>query len=118
MKDLAPKIYRQRLVIEGLYSIQVNSSVLKEYMNKISEKIGMTIIYGPIVKNLAGKIFPKHKGFEAIMIWAESGTSVYTWENEKFFTVDIYSCKKFDSKLAVNFTKDFLSAKKIVFKNV
>ena len=118
MKNLASKIYRQRLVIEGIYSIQVTPSKLKSYMNELSDKIGMTIIYGPIVKNLAGKINPIHKGLESFLIWAESGTSVYTWENEKFFTVDIYSCKKFDVKTAVNFTKKYFNTKEIVFKSV
>ena len=78
----------------------------------------MTIIYGPIVKNLAGKINPIHEGHEAVMIWAESGASVYTWKKQKFFTADIYSCKEFDNRTAVKFTKDFFKAKEIEFKCV
>jgi S-adenosylmethionine decarboxylase len=118
MKNLAPKIYRQRLVIEGLYTTKVDSNVLKKYLRSFSEKIGMTIVYGPIVKNLAGRVNSIHKGLEAILIWAESGVAVYTWEKQKFFTVDIYTCKKFDSKTAVKFTKEFFKAEQIVFKNV
>lgn len=118
MKNLASKIYRQRLVIEGIYSVDVTPSKLKTYMRTLSGKIGMTIIYGPMVKNLAGKINPIHQGLEAFLIWAESGTQVYTWENENFFTVDIYSCKKFEVKTAVDFTKEYFKAKELVFKSV
>jgi len=117
-RDLNPDIFRQRLVIEGLYSENINAEMLKGYIEKLSKVIKMTIIYGPIVKNLAGKVFPHHAGFECQAIWAESGLSVYTWTNKKFFTVDIYTCKKFDVKDAVNFTKDYFKCKDIVWKEV
>jgi len=118
MKDLAPNIYRQRLVIEGLYTTEINPSKLRKFMKNLSTQLGMTIIYGPIVKNLAANINPIHKGFECILIWAESGTSVYTWENKNFFTVDIYTCKRFDVNTTVNFIRNFFEAKEIEFKNV
>ncbi|MBU2229066.1 S-adenosylmethionine decarboxylase [Patescibacteria group bacterium] len=118
MKDLAPSIYRQRLVIEGLYTIKIKPSMLKKFMKDLSVKLNMTIIYGPVVKNLAENINPVHKGYECILIWAQSGTQVYTWEKNKFFTVDIYSCVKYDAKMATKFTKDFFEAKQIVSKNV
>jgi len=118
MKDLAPKIYRQRLIIEGFYTIEIKPIKLKKFMKNLSVQLGMTVIYGPIVKNLAGKINPLHKGFECVLIWAESGTSIYTWNKERFFTIDIYSCKKFDVNTAVKFTKDFFGAKELVFKSV
>jgi len=118
MKDLAPKIYRQRLIIEGLYTIDPKPSKLKKFMKSLSAELGMTIIYGPMVKDLAGKIHPSQKGFECILIWAESGASVYTWEKEKFFTIDIYTCKKFNIKTAINLSKEFFEAKEIVFKSV
>jgi len=118
MKNLASKIYRQRLVIEGIYSTDITPSKLKNYMQTLSGKLGMTIIYGPLVKNLAGKINPFHSGLEAFLIWAESGTQVYTWEKDKFFTVDIYSCKKFKAKTAVEYTKEYFKAKELVYKSV
>lgn len=116
MKNFAPHITRQRLTIEGIYSIDVTPSKIKTYMCTLSDRIGMTVIYGPMVKNLAGKINPIHKGLEAFLIWAESGTQVYTWENDNFFTVDIYSCKEFDVKTAVDFTKKYFKAKKIDYE--
>lgn len=118
MKDLAPNIYRQRLIIEGLYDIEIEPQKLEKFMKDFSNKLSMTIIYGPIVKNLAENIDPKYKGFECILIWAESGASIYTWESERFFSMDIYTCKKFDVDIAVEMVKEFFKPKEIVFKSV
>ncbi|MEK6800772.1 MAG: S-adenosylmethionine decarboxylase [Nanoarchaeota archaeon] len=118
MRDLAPKIYRQRLVIEGIYTIEITPQRLKDYLKDLSTKLGSTIIFGPIIKNLAGKINSIHEGFEGVLIWAESGVSIYTWKKENFFTIDIYTCKKFNNRTAVKFTKEFFKTKDIVFKSV
>jgi len=118
MKDLAPNIFRQRLIIEGLYKIEITPLKLEEFMRTLSELLEMTIIYEPIVKNLAENINPIHKGFECVMIWAESGVSLYTWELEKFFTIDIYSCKKYDIDTVANFAKDHFYATEVVFKSI
>ena len=32
MKNLEPKIYRQRLIIEGKQSIEITADVIKEYL--------------------------------------------------------------------------------------
>jgi S-adenosylmethionine/arginine decarboxylase-like enzyme len=118
MKNFAPKICRQRMVIEGIYSAELNPAKLKNFMHGLSKKLRMTILFGPIVKNLAGKFNPKHKGYECILIWASSGASVYTWEYHNFFTVDIYTCRKFDHKKALAYVKDFFKAEKIAYKNI
>lgn len=118
MKNLYAKIYRQRLIIEGIYTTKVTGPKLKTYLKDLSDHLEMTIIYGPIVKNLAGKVNSFHDGLESVLIWAESGVSTYVWDKQKFFTVDIYSCKKFSVKKAVNFSKKFFKAKKIVSKSV
>lgn len=118
MKNLEPSIYRQRLVIEGKYKIKPTPAKLKQYMNGLSELAQMTIIYGPMVKNLAARVNPIHAGYESVMIWAESGVQVYTWNKKDFFTVDVYTCKRMDSKKVVAYTKKFFDAKEIAFKQV
>ena len=118
MKNLAPDIFRQRLIIEGIYIEKPTVFSLKRLMQSLSKKLGMKIIYGPLVHDLAGNLNPLHKGFECNLIWAESGASVYTWDRNSFFSVDIYTCKKFDSKVAVKHVKTFFKAKEIQFKEV
>lgn len=58
-------------------------------------------------------------GWAGWMHWETSGVHFYAWEQPAlFFSVDIYTCKKFDSKLAANFTKEFFGAKELVYKSV
>jgi S-adenosylmethionine/arginine decarboxylase-like enzyme len=118
MEDLAPEIFRKRLVVEGLYSIELDPDMLKEMLIELSKKLDMTIIYGPQVHNLAAAVNPLHAGFECNLIWAESGACVYTWNQYRFFTVDIYTCKEFDTSYTVEFFRNFFQASKIVYKEV
>lgn len=118
MKDLCPQIPRQRLVIEGLYEAPLSRASLKAFLQGLSKHLGMRIIYGPVVKDVAGSINPKHKGFECIVIWAESGANLYTWNSYGFFTLDIYTCKKFSVPRTVSFVKKHFKATKLEFKEV
>lgn len=57
-----------------------------------------------------------HHGIAGFMGWAESGCSIYTWDKFNFLTVEIYTCKKFDVKKAVDFVKTFFKCNKITFE--
>lgn len=118
MKDLCPAIPRQRLIVEGLYEGAYSKRQLRDFLVALSTHLGMKVIYGPIVKDVAGSVNPKHKGYECIVIWAESGANLYTWNSYGFFTIDIYTCKKFSVPKAVAFVKKHLRATKLVHKNV
>jgi S-adenosylmethionine/arginine decarboxylase-like enzyme len=118
LKDLAPSIYRQRLCIEGLYTKEITARLLKQFMIDLSTRLGMTIIFGPHVMRLAEHIEPKHKGFECVMIWAESGVQMYTWEIENFLTLDVYSCKPFVNETVVDMVKFYFDSYKLQWKIV
>ncbi len=118
MKTIAPHIYRQRLIIEGIYSINVSECFLMEFLSLLSKELSMSIIYGPIVKNLAGCINPLHKGFESLVIWVESGAQLYTWKDEMFFTLDIYSCKRFESSRVVELVRSYFKTTELEHKDV
>lgn len=115
-KDLCPEIPRQRLIVEGLYEGAYTKTQLRQFLNDLSKHLKMTIIYGPIVKNVAGSVSPKHKGLECVVIWAESGVNLYTWDSYGFFTIDIYTCKPFSVPKAVAFVEKGLKATKLVYK--
>lgn len=118
MKNLAPHIPRQRLIIEGIYDKGITCNGLKSYLVLLAEQLGMHVVYGPIVIRGAEKIDPKYAGFEGHMIWAESGVAIYTWEDGKFFSVDIYSCKRFDIRRAVGYTRNFMKAEEITWRGI
>ena len=113
MKDLAPKIFRQRLIIEATLHSAIVKHKVDEYLKKLSKLLNMTLVMGPLTReNL-------RYGFSSYIYWEESGTHFYYWHKPyPFLSVDIYTCKKFDVDTAVNFTEEFFGAKEIVFKSV
>lgn len=118
MKNFAPQIYRKRLIVEGIYKTNFTELDLKNFMTNVSKEMGMTILLGPIVKNMAGEVNPFHSGYEGVLVWAESGMSLYTWSEHMFFSADIYSCKEFNTASTVELLKNFFEAVDIDFKEV
>ena len=112
MKNLAPQIYRQRLVIEGTVKSVISSSSLKEYLNTLSEKIGMITVMPAITHR------SEAYGEAGWIHWETSGAHFYAWDDPAlFFSVDIYTCKEFNVETAVDFTKDFFDPTEIVYKS-
>lgn len=105
MKDLAPNIFRQRLIIEGLTEFRLLPAFMVEYLESLSKELGMVPLGTPSCSHHA------EFGWCCHMHWITSGVHMYTWENcsPLFFSVDIYTCKPFDEKAAVEFTKNFLA---------
>jgi len=113
MRDLSPKIYRQRLIIEGKCSQPITDNQIKEYLSKLSDVLNMKTLIQPVT-NKSEKF-----GWAGWIHWESSGCHFYAWNKPfPFFSSDIYTCKKFDVNAAVKFTKEFFWAKEIVFKSV
>lgn len=113
MKDLAPEIYRQRLIVEGYPKKAISDTDIKQYLSRLSEQTDMVQLIDPVTHN--SDLY----GWAGWIHWETSGAHFYAWERPKlFFSVDIYTCKAFDAKAAVDFTKDFFDAEEIVYKEV
>ena len=111
MKDLAPNIVRQRLVIEGIPSAVIDADQIKDYLSKLSDEIGMITLIDPITHR------SDTYGEAGWIHWETSGAHFYAWDQPKlFFSVDIYTCKEFDIDNAVNFTRDYFKAETIEHK--
>jgi len=105
--NLAKNIFRKRLIIEAKYQVKINSEdFVSDFLNNLSEFMNMTIIAGPFISSATGKSAPLHDGYEGALVWAESGVNTYIWTNSNFCTVDIYSCKEFDSESVIEFIKN------------
>lgn len=114
MKDLAPDVYRQRMLIEAVRAQPFTAAEITAYLEKLAEALEMVPLGHPDT-NLSEKF-----GWSAWMHWETSGVHFYSWDKRHpvFFSVDIYTCKRFDSMTATNFTKDYLKAEEIVSKDV
>jgi hypothetical protein len=105
VKDLAPNIHRQRLVIEGLPSRAISSDQIVAYLAKLSDVLEMSALMVPMTHHS-----PKF-GWAGWVHWETSGAHFYAWEAPQlFFSVDIYTCKPFRDEDAVAFTRTTFDA--------
>jgi S-adenosylmethionine decarboxylase len=109
MPDLAPSIYRQRLVVEGRCTAPIDDVQLRYYLVELSEVCGMRRLIDPVTH------CSDRYGWAGWVHWESSGAHVYAWEHPVlFFSVDIYTCKQFDPDAVVRFTEQFFGAPEIV----
>lgn len=118
MRNLEPKIIRKRLIVEGRYTIKISEDIIKEFLIKLTENIGMKKLIEPIVFTPNKTKHPVHHGIAGFIGWVESGGSVYTWDKFNFFTVDLYTCKDFSATDAVNFIKKFFKTTEIEYQEI
>lgn len=113
MIDLAPDIYRQRLVIEGYPARSITDTDIKNYLSKLSHEVEMVQLNEPVTHQ------SDRFGWAGWIHWETSGAHFYAWDEPKlFFSVDIYTCKEFDNQKAVDFTKAFFDASSIEYRQV
>ena len=110
MKNIAPDIVRQRLLIEGFYTIEVTTEILIKYLVDLAGNLNLRIYGEPIVFSPATGMGKKENaGFDAFVPLIDSGISAYIWSQAKFFSIVIYTCKNFDESSATEFTQNYFS---------
>ncbi len=93
MQDLAPEIYRQRMVVEGLVTRPIDAESIKGYLSQLSKAIDMVELIEPVTHQS-----PLY-GWAGWIHWETSGAHFYAWDQPRlFFSVDVYACKPFSSQ--------------------
>jgi S-adenosylmethionine decarboxylase len=120
MKNIEPRVYRQRLIIEGHFEVQLTSDKIKEYLNKLSDLLDMTVFSGPYCWPPDDRSHPEVElvDLNGFIAWKESGCHVYAFSETSFFTADIYSCKPYDAKVVIDYTRKFIQSVDLIFKEV
>jgi len=113
MKNLAPNIVRQRLLIEGFYGIDANKSVIVDYFKTVTNALSLRMYGEPIIFSPGGEGKDINQGYDAFVPLIDSGISLYVWSSAKFLSLIIYTCKGFDEAKAVEVTKNFWKISKI-----
>jgi hypothetical protein len=108
MRDLAPEIHRQRLVVEGLVVAPICESDIVVYLKELGCIIDMVVLAEPVTNRS-----PLY-GWAAWVHWETSGAHFYAWDTPRlFFSVDIYTCKAFDPDAVVAFTQRYFQASQV-----
>lgn len=111
MVDLAPEIYRQRLVVEGLVTAPISAEQITTYLSQLSGVLDMVTLLEPVTHQ------SDTYGWAGWIHWETSGAHFYGWDQPRlFFSVDIYTCKAFSAERAVAFTRDFFDATEVVYR--
>jgi hypothetical protein len=111
MVDLAPEIYRQRLVVEGLVSAPIGSEQIRRYLSQLSDVLEMVTLLEPVTHQ------SDTYGWAGWIHWETSGAHFYGWDQPRlFFSVDIYTCKAFSAAAAVDFTQRFFDATEVAYR--
>lgn len=111
LKDLAPEIYRKRIVVEGYPSFEISDIQIKEYLLNLSIVCEMVTLLEPVTH------CSEKYGWAGWIHWETSGAHFYAWTHPRlFFSVDIYTCKNFSTEEVISFTKDFFETSEIVYK--
>lgn len=85
--------------------------LLGDILDRFPEKLTMTKIMPPYVFKYNGGEVKDDWGISGIVLIAESHIAIHTFPEKGFFTLDIFSCKDFDIRDAVNFVVDELQPK-------
>lgn len=103
MRDLAPDVFRQRMIIEGVINDEITKQEVVDLLNELCEELDMEKLSGPTVS------LCEEYGWCGHMHWKTSGVHMYVWNSREpvFFSIDIYTCKPFDPQVAVRTVMSF-----------
>ena len=112
LPDLAPSIYRQRLVIEGTSPKPIDAETVVRYLRELSDVCEMDRLNEPVTH------CSDRYGWAGWVHWEASGAHLYAWERPMlFFSVDIYTCAPIDPRRVTDFTSKFFAAQEVVAKS-
>jgi len=115
MKNLAPSIVRQRLLIEATYTVTVNADFVRDFLLSLAAELNLRTYGDPIIHSPSGDGKEENQGFDAFVPLIDSGIALYVWTNERFMSCVLYTCKEFSVEKAVRFAKEQFQAEEIVF---
>ena len=116
MENIAPEITRQRLLIEGLYTKDIGKADVEDFLTSLATELNLRFYGSPIVHAPGGLGKDENEGVDAFLPLIDSGISLYVWTKAKFFALVLFTCKFFDSERALQFTKEYFAASKVVSK--
>ena len=107
LTDIAPNIFRKRLLIEGYFRAEVTEEYLRAYFAHVTTELGLRTYGDPIIHQTCGAGKEINQGFDGFVPLVDSGIYIGVWMNQKFLSTIIYTCGEFDHEKAVRFVKEF-----------
>jgi len=103
-RDLAPDILRQRLLVEGFWTVEVGADVVRDVLVELASHLELRTYGEPVVfAPAAGMGRDENAGWDAFVPLIDSGISGYFWAGRRFFSIVVYTCARFDAPAAAAF---------------
>ncbi|TMQ62491.1 MAG: adenosylmethionine decarboxylase [Candidatus Eisenbacteria bacterium] len=87
-------------------------NLIYRILEELPNRIGMTRIMPPYVFKYSG-VRAEDWGISGFVLIAESHISIHTFPEKNFVSVDIFSCKEFDSEAASEYLKAAFEMEKV-----
>jgi S-adenosylmethionine decarboxylase len=113
MHDLAPDIVRQRILIEGYYTVAVDEDVIREFFAHLTDRLSLRTYDAPVIFAPGGEGRDANEGYDAFVPLIDSGISLYVWTGPRFLSTVAFTCKTFDADAAVDTTREFFAMTEI-----
>ena len=107
LTDIAPQIFRKRLLIEGYFMAEVTGERLRAYFGHVTTELGLRTYGEPIIHETGGAGKKINQGFDGFVPLVDSGIYIGVWTNQRFLSTIIYTCGEFDHDKAVRLVKEF-----------
>ena len=117
MKNVAPDIFRKRLLIEGYYNITVTEETIKKFFYYITENLSLRVHGAPVIHTATDFGKEMNEGYDAFIPLIDSGIYMGIWKNRKFLSLVICTCKDFNGEEALRRTKLFFQINKAEHKS-
>ncbi|MDE1868719.1 MAG: S-adenosylmethionine decarboxylase [Candidatus Micrarchaeota archaeon] len=115
MKDLAPRVFRQRLLIDCIYHVRLDEKSIKKFLGGLAKELGQKTYDKASVHTTPGskKI---NSGYDAFIPLTTSGIYMGVWPKAKFVSIVVYTCKKFEPNKAIKFARKTLRASRLEYR--
>jgi S-adenosylmethionine decarboxylase len=113
MKNLAPDIFRKRLLAEGYFTIDVNEQTLVDFFQHLTSQLSLKTYGAPIVHTTGGAGKAENQGYDAFVPLIDSGIYIAVWQQQSFMSMIIYTCKDFPEDQALTVTKSYFGISEI-----
>ena len=93
------------LMIDGYHAASEkleDAALLEGILRDLPRRIDMTVVLPPSVTEHHG-LSEEDSGYTGVVIIAESHIAIHTFPKRGFVSVDIFSCKEFDTQHALNY---------------
>ena len=115
MKNIAPDIIRQRLIIEAFYRADVDKEKIEKYLIEMAKALDLKAYGNPTIYITGDD--GKNQGYDGFIPLIDSGICVYVWTSKKFISSVLYTCKEFNTQIANEFVKKYFNFVHFPFLN-